>query len=60
MIVMVVRVRFVVGMPYLLIFLPDELLRLVVRHSGDGRDGKVCATLSGEFAAEFVEKFNIS
>ncbi len=46
-IVLVVRVRFVVGVPYLLVFLSDELFCLVVRHSGHRGDGEVCAALPG-------------
>lgn len=44
-IVLVVRVRLVVGVPYLLILLSDELLCLGVRHSGHHGDGEVCAAL---------------
>lgn len=38
-------------MPYLLVFLPDEFLRLV-RHSGQRRDGEVGAALPGQLTAE--------
>lgn len=45
--VLLVRVRYVVGVPYLLVLLSDELLRLVVGHPGDGGDGEVGTTLPG-------------
>lgn len=43
----VVRVRYVVGVPYLLILLSDELFRFGVHHPGDGGDGEVGAALPG-------------
>lgn len=46
-IVLVVRVLFVVGVPYLLVFLSDELFCLVVVHCGHHGDGEVCAALPG-------------
>lgn len=45
--VLVVRVGYVVGVPYLLVLLSDELFRLVVDHPGDGGDGEVGAALPG-------------
>lgn len=45
--VVVVRVLFVVGVPYLLVFLSDELFCLVVVHCGHHGDGEVCAALPG-------------
>lgn len=45
--VLVVRVRYVVGVPYLLVLLSDELFRFVVHHAGGGGDGEVGAALPG-------------
>lgn len=45
--VLVVRLGYVVGVPYLLVLLSDELLRLCVGHAGDGGDGEVGAALPG-------------
>lgn len=45
--VLVVRVRYVVGVPYLLVLLSDELFRFVVHHPGDIGDGEVGAALPG-------------
>lgn len=45
--VLVVRVRYMVGVPYLLVLLSDELFCFVVRHPGDGGDGEVGAALPG-------------
>lgn len=44
---LLVRVGYVVGVPYLLVLLADELFRFVVRHPGDGGDGEVGAALPG-------------
>lgn len=46
-IVLVVRVQSVISVPYLLVFLSDELFCLVVRHSRDGGDGEVGAAFPG-------------
>lgn len=43
----VLRVRYVVGVPYLLVLLSDELFRFGVHHPGDGGDGEVGAALPG-------------
>lgn len=43
----VVRVHSVIGVPYLLVFLSDELFRLVVHHSRGGGDGEVGAAFPG-------------
>ncbi len=39
-------------MPYLLVFLADQLLRLGVGDAGHHGNGEVCAALPGQFAAQ--------
>lgn len=52
--IVIVRVRFAaaVGVPYLLVLLSDELLRLAVGAAGHHGNGEVCAALPRQLTAE--------
>lgn len=44
---------------HLLVLLPDELLRLRIRHRGDDRDGEICPTLPRQFAVGQREEMRL-
>lgn len=56
LLLLLLRVRRALGVPYLLVFLSDELFR-VVRPSRQRWDGEVGAALPGQLTAEVVQKF---